>query len=157
MTQKLPLKDILAVIDFNGRDVWKELNRDQRKQVGFWVLNRWASSVTGNREKQELAVLKTNEYFNKDFINISAHLDNGHPELMWQLLCLSGNTGRSEYHKWIGHKKKATRGNSNAAIKLLETIYPNMKPDEVELLARINTKKQLKQLAEEHGIEGVKL
>ena len=41
--------------------------------------------------------------------------------------------------------------------KLLQDIYPNMKIDEVELLARISTKKELKQLAEEHGIENVKL
>jgi hypothetical protein len=32
-----------------------------------------------------------------------------------------------------------------------------MKIDEAELLARISTKKELKQLAEEHGIENVKL
>ena len=32
-----------------------------------------------------------------------------------------------------------------------------MKTDEAELLARISTKKELKQLAEEYGIENVKL
>jgi hypothetical protein len=32
-----------------------------------------------------------------------------------------------------------------------------MKTDEVELLARLSTKKELKQLAEEHGIENAKL
>ena len=36
--------------------------------------------------------------------------------------------------------------------KLLETIYPNMKSKEVELLAGISTKKELKQLAEDHDI-----
>ena len=42
-------------------------------------------------------------------------------------------------------------------VKFLEKIFPNMKKDEVELLARISTKKEIKQLAEEHGIENVKL
>jgi hypothetical protein len=32
-----------------------------------------------------------------------------------------------------------------------------MKQDEVELLARISTKKELKQLAEDYGIEDAKL
>jgi hypothetical protein len=70
---------------------------------------------------------------------------------MWQLLCMSGNTGKIEFHPYIGFKKK---GESNSkAIKLLEQIYPHLKSDEVELLARTNTKKELKQLAEEYDID----
>jgi hypothetical protein len=37
-------------------------------------------------------------------------------------------------------------------MSLLEKLNPNMKTDEVELLARISTKKELKALAEEHEI-----
>ena len=58
---KLPIKDVLAAIDMGAKSVWDELNEEERKSVGFWLLNRYASSVTGNREKQELAVFKTNE------------------------------------------------------------------------------------------------
>jgi len=65
-------------------------------------------------------------------------------------LCQAGNTGKIEFHKWLGFKQK--KGNNNAQ-KLLEKIYPNMKQDEVELLARLSTKKELKEIAEEHGIE----
>ena len=115
------------------------------------MLNRYASSVIGNREKQELAVFKTNEYYNKNF-NV---LGVKHPKLQWQLLCTSGATGKIEFHKWIGFKKKVA--DNAKGEKLLQIIYPNMKIDEVELLARISTKKELKQLAEEHGIENVKL
>ncbi len=154
MANKLPIKDILGAIDMNAKEVWKELGDDEKKQVSFWLLNRYVSSVTGNREKQELAVIKTNEYYNKHFNDIGVGKENGHQELMWQLLCASGGTGKIEFHQWIGFKKKQ---GSDKAVKLLERIYPNMKLDEVELLARLSTKKELKQLAEEHGIEGVKL
>ena len=150
MTQKLPIKDILAAIDMNGKSVWDELSDEEKKQISFWLLNRYVSSVKGNRESQELAVFKTNEYYNKNYMEVSKH-----PKLQWQLLCMSGNTGKIEYHEWIGHKKK-TESNSKS-VKLLQELYPNMKQDEVELLARISTKKELKQLAEEHGIENVKL
>ena len=143
--QKLPIKDILAAIDMNAKNVWKELSDEERKQVSFWLLNRYISAVQGSRDKMELAVFKTNEYYNKHYMDVSKH-----PQLQWQLLCNSGNTGKIEYHPWIGFKKK--NGNNNAAIKLLETIYPNMKTNEVELLARISTKKELKQLAEDHDI-----
>ena len=144
--QKLPLKDILAAIDMGGKSVWDELSEDEQKQVSFWLMNRYVSSVKGNREKQELAVFKTNEYYNKNYMEVSKHL-----KLQWQLLCQSGNTGKIEFHQWIGHKKKG-QSNSNS-IKFLQQLFPNMKQDEIELLAGISTKKELKELAEEHGIE----
>ena len=146
MAQKLPIKDILAAIDMGAKEVWDELPDEERKQVSFWLLNRYVSAVQGNREKQELAVFKTNEYYNKNYMEVSKH-----PKLQWQLLCLSGNTGKIEYHPYIGFKKKT--GNNNAAVKLLSQIYPNMKLYEVELLARISTTKELKQLAEDYNID----
>lgn len=143
--QKLPIKDILAAIDMGAKNVWDELSDEERKQINFWLLNRYVSSVNGNRDAQELAVFKTNEYYNKNWNEFGTR----HPKLQWQLLCQSGNTGKIEFHKWIGFKKKV--GNNNA-INFLQKLYPTMKQDEVELLARISTKKELKQLAEEHDI-----
>ena len=144
--QTLPVKDVLAAIDMGARNVYDELSDEEKKQVNFWLLNRYVSSVKGNREKQELAVFKTNEYYNKNWNELGTR----HPKLQWQLLCQAGNTGKIEFHQWIGFKKKT--GNNNA-VKLLQQIYPNMKQDEVELLARLSTKKELKQLAEEHEID----
>jgi hypothetical protein len=144
---KLPIKDILAAIDMGAKNVWDEISDDERKQVSFWLLNRYVSSVAGNREKQELALFKTNEYYNKNYMIVSKH-----PKLQWQLLCLSGNTGKIEYHPWIGTKKKDNK-NSAAGLKLLKEIYPNMKEEEAELLAGISTKQELKELAEGHGID----
>ena len=143
---KLPVKDILAAIDMGATNVWDELSDEEKKQVNFWLLNRYVSSVKGSREAQELAVFKTNEYYNKNWNELGTR----HPKLQWQLLCQAGNTGKIEFHQWIGFKQK--KGN-NAAQKLLEKIYPNMKQDEVDLLARLSTKKELKELAEEHNID----
>ena len=149
--QKLPLKDILAAIDMGAKTVWGEFTDDERKQISFWLLNRYVSSVAGNREKQELAVFKTNEYYNKNYMNVSKH-----QTLLWQLLCISGNTGKIEFHKWIGHKKK--NGDiADKGAKLLTSLFPNMKQEEADILARISTKKELKQLAEEHGVENFKI
>ena len=143
---KLPLKDVLAAIDMGAKEIWDELSDDEKKQVSFFLLNRYVSSQKGVRDNQELAVFKTNEYYNKNYMEVSKH-----PKLQWQLLCQSGNTGKIEFHQWIGHKKKG-QSNSNS-IKFLQQLFPNMKQDEIELLAGISTKKELKELAEEHGIE----
>ena len=148
---KLPIKDILAAIDMNGKGVWKELTDEERKSVSFWLLNRYVSAVQGSRDDQELAIFKVNEYYNKHFNTIGVGKENGHQELMWQLLCMSGAWGKIKFHPYIGFKKK--NANNNKAIKLLERIHPNMKQLEVEMLAGMYTTKELKKLAEDHNIE----
>ena len=148
---KLPIKDILAAIDMNAKSVWKEFTLDERKQVSFWLLNRYISAVQGSTDDQALAVFKTNEYYNKHFNTIGVGKENGHQELMWQLLCMSGAWGKIKFHSYIGFKKKGS--NNNNAIKLLEQIHPNMKQNEVEMLAGMYTTKELKQLAEDYNIE----
>lgn len=144
--QKLPIKDVLAAIDMGAKNVWDEITDEERKQVGFWLLNRYVSSVKGSRDDQELAVFKTNEYYNKNYMDVSKH-----QKLQWQLLCMSGGTGRIEYHPWIGFKKKTQ--DNNKLVKVLEQVYPNMKQDELELLASMSTKADIKKLAEDHNIE----
>ena len=151
---KLPIKDVLAAIDMGAKSVWNELSDEERKSVSFWLLNRYVSAVKGSREDQEMAVFKTNEYYNKHFNTIGVGKDKGHQKLMWQLLCMSGATDKIMFHPYIGFKKKA--GNNNAAVKLLSQVYPNMKLLEIDMLADMSTKKELKQLAEQHSIEGIK-
>ena len=45
--QKLPLKDILAAIDMGAKTVWDEFTDDERKQISFWLLNRYVSTFCG--------------------------------------------------------------------------------------------------------------
>lgn len=146
--QAFPVKEVLACIDQNAKSVWKELTDEQKKCVNFWLLNRYASSVAGSREAQELAVVMTNQIYNKNWNELGTR----HPQLQWQLLCATHNASSSmRQHQWIGFKKK--KGDNSKGVKLLEKIYPNMKQDEISLLANLSTKKELKALAEEHGID----
>ena len=145
--QAFPVKEVLACIDQNAKSVWNELDDGQKKCVNFWLLNRYASSVNGDRDAQELAVILTNQNYNKNW----NELGTKHPKLQWQILCSTHNADSDiRSHQWIGFKKKT--GN-NKSIKLIQQIYPNMKQDEVELLARLSTKKELKELAKEHDID----
>lgn len=145
--QKLPIKDILAAVDMGAKSVWNELSESEKKQVSFWLLNRYASSVKGNRDAQELAVFKTNEYYNKNWNELGTR----HPKLQWQLLCQAGNTGKIEYHPWIGLKGK--NNSNNKVVKFLKQVYPNAKDIDIETLSKVITIKEVKALAEELGYD----
>ena len=142
-------KVIMPAIDNNIKELYDAASDEGRKDIkgDLWNLNRYVSCVNGNNEKQELAVFKVNEYYNKNWAVLGAK----HPKLQWQLLCVAGKTGKKEFHPWIGLKKK--KDTSSKAVKFLSQIYPEMKLDEVELLARISTTKEIKELAKEHGFD----
>src|SRR5210317_2200508 len=142
-------KVMITALDGGMRELYDAAGEDGQKEIkgDLWNLNRYMSSVKGSREKQELAVFKTNEYYNKNW----AVLGNKEPKLQWQLLCVAGNTGKKEFHPWIGLKKK--KDENSKAANIIAQLYPNMKQDEVNLLARISTKKEIRELAREHGIE----
>ena len=142
-------KELIPAIDMGIKELYDAAGEDGKKDIkgDLWNLNRYISSVKGSREKQELAVFKINEYYNKNWAELGAK----HPKLQWQILCVAGKTGKKEFHPWIGLKKK--KGTDSKAINFLASLYPNMKMDEVELLAGTYTTKELKQLAEEHGLD----
>lgn len=146
MANKLPLKDVLGAIDMDAKSVWDELDDEQKKSVSFYLLNRYCSVVKGKREAQELAVFKTNEYYNKNYFTIAKH-----QKLLWQLLCMTSNADKSiQYHEWIGYKKKGTTGNSKLS-KELANIFPNMKTDEIDMMVSLNKKKDLEKYIEEYN------
>jgi hypothetical protein len=54
-------------------------------------------------------------------------------------------------HQWISAKKK--EAGASSMRKQLSELYPNMKDDEIELLAKITTKQELDQYIRDHGNE----
>ena len=154
-SQKLPIKDILAAIDMNAKSVWKELSDEERKQVSFWLLNRYISAVQGSREEMELAVFKTNEYYNKHFNTIGVGRENGHQELMWQLLCISGAWGKIKFHPYIGFKTDTLSLDKQKQHyrKKLRELYPSAKSVDIDSYVIIESNENIKQLILDHGME----
>ena len=152
MDQKLKLNDILGAVDLGAKDVWDDLTDEQKKSVSFFLLNRYVSHVkTSNRELAEHYSILTNELMNKNFYEVYKH-----PKLMWQLMCACGHESKKvHYHEWMGVKRK--KDGSSKAVKVLAEIYPNAKMEDVELLATQLDKKQIKQLAKDHGWEDKKI
>jgi hypothetical protein len=146
-------KEMIPAIDLGIKELWDAATDEGKKEIklDLWNLNRYISSINGDYDKQAMTLVKVNKYYNKNWDVLGAK----HPKLQWQLLCVAGKTGKKEYHPWIGLKKK--KDDSSKAVKFLLQIYPNMKLDEVETLARISTKKELQELAREHGYDKVDL
>jgi hypothetical protein len=44
MAEKLELKEILGWIDNGYKDIWNHLEDEHKKQISFWLLNRYMSS-----------------------------------------------------------------------------------------------------------------
>lgn len=146
-------KEIIPAVDYGMKELYDAATDVGRKDIDkdLWNLNRWISNVNGNFNKQALAIFRVNEYYNKNYNDIQKE----HKKLLWMLLCSAGKTGEKEFHPWIKLERK--KDTSNKVVKFLSEIYPNMKWDEVETLARISTKKEIKKLAEEHGYDNIEL
>lgn len=144
---KIELKEKLAAVDLGAKDLWDELDDDNRKALKseLFILNRYISNVKGQpREVQEHFVLSVNEYFNKHWNTLQKH-----PKLLWQLLCLCSHENRNVlFHEWIGFKKK--KGDTKR-IKFLLQVYPNRKENELEMLTELMDLKDFKQLAKDFG------
>ena len=100
-------KMMIPALDDGIKELWDAAGEEGQKEIkgDLWNLNRYMSSVAGDRKKQELAVFKTNEYYNTDW----AVLGNKHPKLQWLILCQCGGTGKKEFHPWIGLKRTTSK------------------------------------------------
>jgi hypothetical protein len=143
MSSDFKLKDILAAVDLDGKEVWDELSNDQRKSVVFFTLNRYISSVKGSRDLQEHYLVVGNEIFNKNLFSIMSK----HPKLAWLTACICSHESRNiQYHEWIGLKKE-----KNKKVAFLAEIFPDKKMSDIETLAAITTDKEIKQYCEQLG------
>lgn len=154
MSNEFKLKDILAAVDLDGKEVWDELTEEQRKSVVFFTLNRYISNVQGSRELKEHYLVVGNERFNKNLFAVMSK----HPKLTWQLACsCSHESKKIQYHEWIGLKREKDK-----KTDFLAELFPNMKRSDLEALSAITTDKEIKQYCEGLGwdkkqINGIKL
>jgi hypothetical protein len=146
VVDKLSIANEMMQFDRKNREFYNSLTDEERKKFSNYLMIRWGSSIEGSAELQNYYLQSSNHYVNKQFFNI-----NRHPKLQW--LCataVSPGLGTQRHH-WIAPKKKEA-GASNVRKQLAE-LYPHLKDDEIELMAKINTKKDidayLKQLGQE--------
>lgn len=142
---KLSINNEMAQLDAKNYDFYDELNDEERKKFSTYLMLRYAASVQGSPDLQEWYLRATNDRINQNFFDL-----NRHPKLQW-LLCATVSPGMGpQRHYWQAAKKKDS--SNNKAVKFIIKLYPHLKEDEAELLAEINTEKDLKALAKSMGM-----
>ena len=139
----LQIKDIMAAVDRKDYQFYKNLSDEQRKSLNLWMTQRYASSVQGKFAGHYLVMI--NEFMNTNWSDISKH-----PELQWKLMCLAG-VGKSQFHPFI--KVPKAKRKKDKVEEMIREIFQLEKGEEVELLLSINTKEELKELAETSGYD----
>lgn len=139
----------MAEFDRKNREFYDELTPEEKKKFSNYLMIRWGSSVQGDSELQGYYLQSCNHYFNKRFFDI-----NRHPKLQW--LCataVSPGLG-TQRHQWIAPKKK--EAGASGIRKQLTELYPHLKDDEIEVMSRINTKKDIDAYLKDLGRESKK-
>lgn len=144
-TVKLDIKRELNAVDTRDYNFYKNLTDEEKKAFSPYILMRYTSSTTLDRDIQEWFVEMTNECVNKHHW----HLSKNHKELLWKLFAATG-TGINCYHPYLaaGKKEKA-----NKIEKLLAEIYPAMKMDDIKILASMMDKKDCDELFDKMGFD----
>jgi hypothetical protein len=141
---KLNISNEMAQLDRKNREFYDELTPEERKKFSTFLMIRWSSSVNGSQELQEYYLQSCNHYLNKHFFSLHKH-----PKLQW--LCataVSPDVGTLK-HNWISLKKKET--GASAMKKQLRELYPHYKEDEIDLMSKIVSKKELDAYIKDHG------
>ena len=143
---KLSIQNEMMCFDRKDRDFYSSLTDEERKKFSNFLMIRWGSSIQGSAELQHYYLQSSNHYVNKHFFAI-----NRHPKLQW--LCataVSPGLG-TQRHQWIAPKKK--EAGASGIRKQIAELFPHLKDDEIELMSKINTKKDIdayfKQLGQE--------
>lgn len=133
---KLSINNEMAQFDRKNRQFYDSLTVDEKKKFSNFLMIRYGSSVQGSQDLQEFYLISTNERLNKHFFAI-----NRHPKLQW--LCataVSPGVGTVR-HTWIATKKKEP--GASGVKKQLTELFPALKDDEIELMAKLNNKKDI--------------
>ena len=143
---KLDIANEMRAFDGKDREFYDSLTDEEKKKFAPFLMIRWGASVEGGADLQAYYLMSVNERLNKHFFDVSG---TQHKKLQW-LLATTVSPGMGTHrHTWLAAKKR--EGGNNKAEKFLRELYPHAKTDDIALMARLNDKKDLKELACAHG------
>ena len=145
MSSSLEIKYEMQAYDRKDRSYYDDFTDEDRKKFSTYLMLKYGANVSGNKDMQAYYLMATNERVNKHFFELGRH-----PKLQW-LCCTSVSPAMGgQFHYWLNAKKKE---GDNKSQKFLAKLYPNLKTDEIDLLAKINDKRELADLARSLGFD----
>jgi hypothetical protein len=141
---KLHISNEMSQLDRKQRDFYDSLTDEERKKFSLFLMLRWSSAVQGDAELQEYYVQSCNHYLNRNFFAV-----NRHPKLQWLMATAVSPGLGSHRHVWIAAKKKEKTGQD---VKRLKEVFPSMKPDELEVMATINSAEEIQAYERDLGL-----
>ena len=145
MSSSLEIKYEMQAYDRKDRSYYDDFTDEDRKKFSTYLMLKYGANVSGNKDMQAYYLMATNERVNKHFFELGRH-----PKLQW-LCCTSVSPAMgSQFHYWLNAKKKE---GDNKSQKFLAKLYPNLKTDEIDLLAKINDKRELADMARRLGFD----
>jgi hypothetical protein len=132
----LSIANEMAQFDRKNREFYDSLTDEERKKFSNYLMIRWGSAVQGSRELQEFYVIATNQRLNRHFFAV-----NRHPRLQWLLSTTVSPGLGTQRHVWIAPRKKES--GATAMRRQLAEIYPHLRDDELDVMMRITTAKEI--------------
>lgn len=148
MSSSLEIKHEMAAFDRKDRDYYDNFTDEDRKKFSTFLMLKYGANVSGNADYQAYYLMATNEILNRNFFALGKHT-----KLQW-LLCTTISPGRgNQFHYWLNGKKKDSNAANAKLTKFLAEQFPDLREDEIELLAQINDKRDINDLARELGLD----
>jgi hypothetical protein len=139
----LHISNEMAAFDRKDRTYYDKFTEEQRKKFSTYLMLRYGASVAGSEDLQTYYLLSTNERVNKNFFDIGKH-----PKLQW-LCCTTVSPSMGQFHHYWQASKNRTK--DNKILKFLAAQNPELKDDEIELLAIINDRTDIEDMARKLG------
>lgn len=144
-TDPLYIGNEMAAYDRKDREYYDKFTDEQRKQFSTYLMLKYGANVGGSADMQAYYLMATNERVNKHFFDLGKH-----PKLQWLSCTTVSPQMGNQFHYWLKTKKKE---GDNKSQKFLAKLYPAMKSDEIELLAKINDKRDIADMARNLGFD----
>ena len=145
-TDPLYIGNEMAAFDRKDRAYYDKFTDEQRKSFSTYLMLKYGANVSGGTDMQAYYLMATNERVNKHFFELGTK----HTKLQWLTCTTVSPQMGNQFHYWLKGKKKE---GDNKSQKFLAKLYPTMKSDEIDLLAKINDKRELADLARSLGFD----
>lgn len=141
----LDIGKVLKALNRKDHNFYSTLNEAELKEFSPYVLMRFVSNpMISDRDVLEWYIIETNERVNKHHWDLSKNDE----ELLWKLYATIG-AGVDLNHRFMPMVKSQL----DKFEKLIEELHPNMKDDEIKLLAKLMTDDERSQLLDDMGFD----